>query len=922
MSICVLYPSYSFENLDFVQRDGQSDALMAAWSAVFHPAIMQSVQGTPRLESAYYPPSSSEVTLIIVPPACEEMLDSDWVTRREEAGVKFVRHHTTRDTIVAAALAAIGQEQHSFGDETVAISLAIGTCAYLLERLTRHMRYMTLLDQDKLKRLVLAGATARESGETNASEDSYREAMEHLATVKENFYTTLPHILDLRLCADTLPAELDATFSTAPYSLIVSPETFERFDDTTREKLRDGVASGQLAVTCGDDIARPMTLTPLLDLIDGFARGRATYESIIGKSPRVWARLRCGLSPMVPQLAELFGYAAAIHWLALDGWKLGESRTSAMSWSGAGDAAITAFTRYPVSASASDAAAKLPDLLQSITSSDHVPILPLAMLATHRAEWVCDLRIASRFLDLFGTFRTVDDVAERITHAVTKQRYTIDKYRSRFIEMDEANDNPISRSVAMFRDAARKTALAGRAVLTTMLGLDGSLTRRHEGTKNFNAENASFATELATAVTRNRNAEPTGTILFNEWGFSQTLFVAESSHMSVVVTVPAFGFAYKPAETKTEVVQPSLATRVVKAVFGVREKPPRNIATGVLVASESPYPTFVLRNESLTASIDAKTGRLVSVRTSGVRGNRLASELALKLSHEQCQEDQRSPHDPNFGYTITAADEVEILESTTSRGVVRVCGRMMLPSGELAARFVQTFRLASESRTIGVEATIAPEVFPDESLWENYYAIRFGIGNEFLTLRAGIHGGLWPWGDDLIESPELLDLRYESETRFESLSIFTGGIPFHRRRSPRHIDTILIPRGESERTFRWAIGVDVAVPMGPAMAFTANLPPLIVPACEPATKASWLFRCSAPNVLVINSENTERGLRLTLVETEGIDSSAQLETCRRLREAFTVDGTGTKREQLTCDADTIKIAMPPYAVRFVEMVWA
>ena len=70
-----------------------------------------------------------------------------------------------------------------------------------------------------------------------------------------------------------------------------------------------------------------------------------------------------------------------------------------------------------------------------------------------------------------------------------------------------------------------------------------------------------------------------------------------------------------------------------------------------------------------------------------------------------------------------------------------------------------------------------------------------------------------------------------SESRFESpqyiefddaankITLLTGGLPYHRRVGYSKLDTVLIPVNESQRTFRFGIGIDLKNPLQSAMDF-------------------------------------------------------------------------------------------------------
>ena len=100
-----------------------------------------------------------------------------------------------------------------------------------------------------------------------------------------------------------------------------------------------------------------------------------------------------------------------------------------------------------------------------------------------------------------------------------------------------------------------------------------------------------------------------------------------------------------------------------------------------------------------------------------------------------------------------------------------------------------------------------------------------------------------------IESPHFVDIcRGKQRT-----TLLCGGLPYHRRFGPRKLDTLLVVRGETARSFRLGIGIDVPHPMAAALGFLA--PPLVLPdQPPPPTPTGWLFHLDCRNVLATHWE--------------------------------------------------------------------
>ena len=92
------------------------------------------------------------------------------------------------------------------------------------------------------------------------------------------------------------------------------------------------------------------------------------------------------------------------------------------------------------------------------------------------------------------------------------------------------------------------------------------------------------------------------------------------------------------------------------------------------------------------------------------------------------------------------------------------------------------------------------------------------------------------------ETPDYVEIRIGSQ----STVIFPGGLPFHQRHGGRMLDVILVPEGETARSFDLAIGLDRVSPMQTALGMVTPLPVVPVASGPPHIGASgWLFHLDA-----------------------------------------------------------------------------
>ena len=77
--------------------------------------------------------------------------------------------------------------------------------------------------------------------------------------------------------------------------------------------------------------------------------------------------------------------------------------------------------------------------------------------------------------------------------------------------------------------------------------------------------------------------------------------------------------------------------------------------------------------------------------------------------------------------------------------------------------------------------------------WNSYYAARFAWPDETADLWRGVGLARQKTDAARLEAPEYLEIDNGSGR----LTIFTGGLPYHRRSDPRMLDTLLVVRGET-----------------------------------------------------------------------------------------------------------------------------
>ena len=136
------------------------------------------------------------------------------------------------------------------------------------------------------------------------------------------------------------------------------------------------------------------------------------------------------------------------------------------------------------------------------------------------------------------------------------------------------------------------------------------------------------------------------------------------------------------------------------------------------------------------------------------------------------------------------------------------------------------------------------------------------------------------------------------------------------------LDTLLVVRGETARTFSMAIALDATNPA--AVSAEQMSPAMMAPiAGRPVTPTGWLLHVDAKNVLathlspVLDPSGACVGFQVRLLETMGKAGRVRLTSARPLASAVQLDLLGNRLLPLNVEAD--KIVMDVAAQEWVAI---
>jgi len=174
-------------------------------------------------------------------------------------------------------------------------------------------------------------------------------------------------------------------------------------------------------------------------------------------------------------------------------------------------------------------------------------------------------------------------------------------------------------------------------------------------------------------------------------------------------------------------------------------------------------------------------------------------------------------------------------------------------------------------------------------------------------------------------------------------ALLTGGLPYHLRVGARMLDTLLAIRGETVKSFRIGIGIDVPHPWMAALDLLTP-PSAIAETASPPTPVSygWLFSLEAKNAVVThwspiaagdaeatNASSNDAatpqkiaGFRCRVMDVEGVGGRVPLRCFRKPGTAERTDLTGKSISNLVVDEDRIIIDLGAYEWQQIDVRWA
>ncbi len=889
--IIVFLPCHSLDDFPTWLGDSEADALLAAWTAAWHPQLIATVGRMPAWASVESPPSFDIPVLAVVPGTYDDRLTGS-IDSSATPGTRWVRRAGDRQSTVKAALAAVGLLAESISTRSEASAsegrtvseadfYSLGLAWLLSELLAKRMRSSTGIGSASpyhggpgdevasgFEERVVAAARACVAGDAVACEEALRDCFGQLEAARARYYAVDVWLIDLVLLAETtlgarLAAELD---SPVPLGLVATGrlvESLSKSDPNLLGRLREACQAGRVAPAGGRYEEIPLDSCLPETIRESFLQGHRAWRSAVGRVPTTFAQFTGGWSALLPAILVHFNYSGVI-WNLFDGTPLPDPGTGRIRWEGSGGASVDGIARPPLDARRSATILSLADRIGDALDHDHTAVVQFAHHAGTASQWFDDLRRIGGWTTALGTFVTPDELFRRTAGSGTLVSYEPDSYpvsrpalREEGATSDQSNPlaDPIGPRIEAARGEARRI-VAGRKVVASL-------------------------------------------------SQSQSKGPGRGPGLAVTTAPPAAGTQQSALRSVSRVRPGGLLGGLARGLFG-----------------SGADDRLVLEHDTLRVRVHPVTGGLLSVRRPADRGNQLSQHLALRTTRP-APPVGAAWEDPleRAEYAQATADSVERISPTTilSRGTIRD------PKGLQMGNFTQRVELIPGLPLARIEIDVSLASPSSGASLENHLACRFAWNeNDDIELRRSLQSQSIATERTLFTAPHSITLCHGGKSATETdITILTGGLPWHVRSSPHVIDSLLLAGDGVRGTFCLAVGVGLARPWNLALDLLASG---VIDATPPTprgpTTASGNVRLTWQGPVLDGGRAV--GVRVGLLESEGRSGDVTVDWGFEVAAARVCDAVGrpVTGPEISVNGQTTTTHLRRYGWLLIDLLYA
>ncbi len=906
---CVLIPASTLEDFPSSLSDSDARSLLAAWTVLWHPALLAAAEQMPVWYRADAPPDPIGRRLVTVANPCVPLLpegleqrtamqaDGCWVRGDDREAMlaamsrqwSDARRQPPSDNHPALAVdprlgdcwPSLTGDERSIGVEDF---YAAGYAALQVQVMTRRLRYTSNLDEIHLQTRLIAAAKAFLEGQGQLAIAALHDVFDALAEERDHYFSSDPHLIDLTLCVpstvgsllDSVPAdEAETATLPTPANVLIDAETSKalaRCDDPRRESLFRSIAEGRIGWAgggpSGDICLDAMTLAQAESVfIDAW---RTTTEAI-GTAPTVYGRFS-GTTPadMTRTLAGL-GFRGVIPMDFASGSGFGDEAKVILQSAGT---QLEALTAKPMDASSDSAFLTLGTRLGEAIDSGEIATALLAHWPGAQSTAMQDLRRVATWSLVLGRFWKLDDYftdGERPYHHGSTQSNAPDAHELLERLVEQKQPDPISSLAAQFRSAIeteQREVLRGMTCLVAPTQIEDQ--QSHPATAF-----ASAVIGQPIASESDGDDQPGSVIAINPHAagvrHQVTVYGGEPRDAKHL-----FGVSCDGHRCDATIDLPGCGFVVVRGA----QKRSQSSLTGLFRSKLIGGPKAIaeadgLKNEFMEIAISPQSGGIAGVYSGGARGNRFSMRLVRHRAGLDADKE-----------TVMKCEKFSTENLGNAMGRIETSGGIEdVKSGARLASFSLRYSLARGSRFLRVDGEVIPTTAITGSPWHEYLAARVAVATESAICRSLVRDKLHRARSKRIVSP--LGLVIDEAER---QTLVSGcGLAFHRRAGERFLDSLLQVEGESRHTLQLHYGFDVPNPVIGARSLIA--PPSVVPFSQtPAVKGGhdigWIVHASSKDLLLsqLNVAHRQDGKLAAIVRVVQTRPQAVKATLRFFRD--------------------------------------
>ena len=923
-----LFPCRSLEDFPVHGSKASAKSILAAWTGLWHPALIAKSETAPQWRPASDTVSSeAEAELHREKYVQEHYYDDDdygddygeyefddeIFTERWRESLIVIPQSASAEVFAGFQDSASGVEATVVTDVTLRKDwlekigaesdidpeltddfFSLGYVRLQVEMMTQKLRYSSELDGERFDAIVVAAAKDAAAGNDEAARQGLQSAFDQLAEEKNRYYPVAADFVDMVLVSDSIrPESVDLEIeSDSPKCFVMSGSAIKNLanrSEKTVKAIAEKVQDGSMCIVGGPENELPDNLLSIESILNQLKLGRSACEEHFESAPAVFMRRRFGLNASLPGILESLGFNGAVH-ATFDSGKVPKSSSDNMRWMGIDGSAIMAVGETPIDAASDKSFLDLGVRIGAALDSAHVSTVFLARWPTQTCDSFEDLKNSIKYGSVLGDFTDADSYYENAYDPGYGDTYEADEYESPWFAQAVASGSsrPVSTFTNYWRNWYRIAALRNVYAMYAMSAHnaeDFSL-RLNELQQGIELQTLDWNSDVDESVAVDIEKLESDLLDKFDSDFINTVAWKRTAHVVQNRQNKDSGFWTGEGAIKSAACESDRLDAVVElSGFG-------QLSNGVVdkieftKASKEPLVDDgdrILRNEFFEVRIDRESGGIRGVHFYGKRGTLFSQRLAVRMV---------DPESKQVSYAKMVCDELELTTLSQIASQIRTTGKLVGSDGTTLAKYVQTVGLQRGRNVIDLEIKLS-DIQPLDGSTKNYIANRIAWSDESAELFCDIQGARHPVRQPSIEAPHFVEV-VQGENRFALLS---HGLPWHRRATKKMLDSVLVVGNESQRNFKLGVVINPQCSMQSAV---SEMHPVFSgrqsdqQKLESSDESNWLFHLANRNIIatwcspVFDDDCRCVGMRVRLQEIEGREGQLKL-YCRQKIESIGIE---------------------------------